>query len=253
MYNPELAELPDHEHYFACSTRMTVIKDFCTKTFYYVVLTSIIVSILSFTGMVIPVISAIPQLLSTSFEVPFMFFQVFEMIAMVLLSCLGYGKYKICNVVLLVIYVIMLICGIFSKCFPGGLIAVIIGGGGVAQTFRAVGVYSDFEQLVKTEGYPHFNKRFTESMEKPDYESRRSKYSAPREPLRTTEAVPVAEPSYDSSEMPSISAMPSLTEIPDEQSAFMDEIEAVCRTEIIFTEADGFVPMSFCTEYNTTQ
>lgn len=245
--NPDLLELPDHEHYPACSTRMTGINRICTRIFNYVLLTSIIICILSFTGINLPVISTLPSLLSTSFEVPFMFFQVFEMIAMVIIAGLGYGRYKICNVILFILYALMLIVGIFSKNFPGNLFTLIIGAGGTAQTFRAYGIYSDFEQLKKTEGYPHFNLRFTESIEHPDYASRRKKYDVPYDTVKPEPVSRTAEPverTEASSEMPSLS-FPSSASMP-EPDLFMDEIESVCRNTLIITEADEFIPQSIC-------
>lgn len=217
--NSALAESPDHSHYTACLTRMDEIAKFSRNLLSYAAITGAIMILLTVFTLRLPFISLLPSLIGESTELGPMFVQILIIIAYVGLALLGWAKYKIANILLFIIYIMMIIFSIFVGYGYTDILIFIIGIGGLATSLPAFSVYADYEQLKNTEGFPLFNTRLKEYDE--SMEAQRNRNFPKPEPIRQyTTSEPVrqyaaaARYGSEEDEMPSIGAPSAAPDIP---------------------------------------
>lgn len=209
--NHDLDEQPNHGHYSACLGRKAEIDSGCRKTFFYTVFASAVFIVLTIYTLRIAVISWLPAMLGESTEVGPYFLQIFLILCLLLVAALGCSKYKIFHVLLFLIYALMVfVAAVFHPYGISDVISLVIGAGGAATTFRSYSAFMDYRQLEQTEGFPHFNERYTNQVENGSYSStyRYSYDDFSNEMDNTVPAAPIA-PS------PSVSFDDSSPEMPE--------------------------------------
>ena len=168
--NQELLELPDHGHYVRCLARKDEIDRNAIRMLRYTLMSCGIFLLFTIYTLRFAVISWIPSLMGESTEVAPLFTQMFIIILIGLMSAMNCGKYKIFGLVLFGFYIALAIFGVICMgSNTADIISLIIGSGGIATSFRSVSDYLDWNQLMETEGFPHFNLRFAEQIENPEY------------------------------------------------------------------------------------
>lgn len=153
MANEKLRVQPNHEHYTACCSRMTAIKKISLRIMIITLAASAFMIILSLFGVDLSVLSIIPGLFGDKYSALYFFAQCFELIVMAIISILGCMRYKICDVILFVIYALMVIYSFLTHMTPAPM---IIGGIGVIFSWQSISAMLDYNQLEETEGFPHF-------------------------------------------------------------------------------------------------
>lgn len=171
-FNKKLAARPDHSHYPACLDRKVDIEKTAVEVLVYTVSVCVIMLIFSIFMQRFAVISWIPSLFGESTDAGPFFLQLLLIIAFAFVSALNCSeKYKVCGLVIFGMYSMMAVFGFIginsNSC---DLLTFAFGAFGTARTFRLVPDYLDWKQLRSTEGYPHFNIRFTVQNEHPEYQ-----------------------------------------------------------------------------------
>lgn len=161
---------PNCGHYDACCTRMIQIKSFSNRLFLFASISNGLMILLMFLGFSMGPFSLLPSLVGEGYSIGYILIQVMEFFLMELLAVLGYIRFKGCNNVLCVIYVLAVLFGIGGglDCIKtiGFAVAVI----GVIISYPSFNACADYNQLVETEGYPYFNRLFEEP-ENPGYQA----------------------------------------------------------------------------------
>lgn len=233
-YNPNLAEKPNHGHYPICLGRKTAIEKYCRKMFGYAFFSGIIMSVFTFFGMNFAVISWIPSMLGNSYEVSYIFSQLFIIMGIVFLSALGCGRLKIFNVIQLVLYLAIAVLSLFSDGAISRSCGFIIGAAGVLTCYKAPLAMIEYNQLMQTEGFPHFNVHFTEMEENRVYKSLHDR-ECYGDHADTSMLQPdaVEETAFTggntSSEMPGMPELMPLTPSVHEEKIFSPGKEKFCR------------------------
>ncbi len=190
--NPLLEEKPDHGHYTTCLSRKEEIDRYCNRAFAYTVFASVIMAVFTLGATSIPLISLLPGLVGDRWDVAHIFVQLIELIGLCVLAAAACSKKKILLVYLMLFYLALFVASLVTGTFPGVVIGFLLGLGGFILTIRSQFIYRDYEQLKKTEGWPHFARWMAEDRERPKYsydEFRRraaekaaaeAKYTAPR-------------------------------------------------------------------------
>lgn len=168
MENVKINELPNHEHYPYCLTRMNEIKRFCVRLCGYTCVACGLMIVLSLVGINIGIISFLPTMLKDAFFMFSVFLQICIILLIALFSFLAL-KYKIFCLILMFIYIGMFISGCASKDFVSAFFTVALGLGGIIFSYKSIFVLSDFKQLSMTEGFPQFNTRLTYQTEHSEY------------------------------------------------------------------------------------
>ncbi|SEL19038.1 hypothetical protein SAMN02910353_02074 [Ruminococcus sp. YRD2003] len=171
MHDAKYDEKPDHGHYVACAERSTQIYEFSRNVFVYTGGVCLVMLFITYCGAAMPLVSWIPSLFGCPTCVPFLFTQTAELILVTLAAFLAFGKWKILHIGLFIGYVLLVVATFFSSSGIG-IITFIIGVVGTVLTAPSFKVYSDYNQLVNTEGWPHFSLHYTDSLEHPTYTSR---------------------------------------------------------------------------------
>lgn len=198
MENTKLSELPDHGHYAACCDRMLSIDRFSRRLCGYTCAACVLMLILTWCTIRLSVISVIPNLLGDRAAILPNMVQSLIILAMAGASILSVYRYKLCSVILFLIYAAMFFAGLFSHDIITAYFSFIIGFGGTAFSFKSVSVFFDYKQLEKTEGFPEFSQRLTFQNEHrefvSDYKDRYySPHSAEMPELDKIEQPPMAE------------------------------------------------------------
>ena len=171
MHDPKYDEKPDHGHYVACAVRNKQIYDFSRNVFVYTGGVCLVMLFITYCGAAMPLVSWIPSLFGCPTCVPFLFTQTVELILVTLASFLAFGKWKILHIGLFIGY-LLLVAATFFDGSAIDIITFIIGVVGVVLTAPSFKVYSDYNQLMKTEGWPHFSRHYIDSVEHPTFTSR---------------------------------------------------------------------------------
>ena len=168
--NEKLLEKPDHGHYPVCLQRKDDIDRSALLTLKYTLIVSGMLVFLTLCTFRPAVVSWIPSLLGESTEVAPFFLQLLISLMPIAMAGINCGKRKVFGMILFGFYIAQAVFGFI--CMSSNFVDVfslILGLGGVATSFRAVSDYLDWKQLMETEGFPHFNLRYTEQIENPDY------------------------------------------------------------------------------------
>ena len=171
MHDPKYDEKPDHSHYAACAARKAAIDEFSRNVFVYTAGVSLVMLFITYCGAEMPLVSWLPSLLGCPTCVPFLFAQTLELILVTLASFLAFGKWKVLHIGLCLGYVLLVVATFFDHSAID-IITFIIGIIGIVLTAPCYKMYSDYNQLLKTEGWPHFSLHYTEAMEHPTFTSR---------------------------------------------------------------------------------
>ena len=171
MHDPKYDEKPDHGHYIVCAVRNTQIYEFSRNVFVYTAGVCLVMLFITYCGAAMPLVSWIPSLFGCSTCVPFLFSQTAELILVALASFLAFGRWKIIHIGLFIGYVLLTVATFFSGSAIG-IITFIIGVVGTVLTAPCFKIYSDYHQLMETEGWPHFSLHYAEAMEHPTFTSR---------------------------------------------------------------------------------
>ncbi|MCQ2490056.1 MAG: hypothetical protein MJ079_00515 [Ruminococcus sp.] len=196
MHDPKYDETPDHSHYFACAARKASIDEFSRNAFVYTAGVCFIMLLITYCGVEMPLVSWIPSLFGCPTCVPFLFSQTAELLLVTFLSFLAFGKWKIIHIGQLIMYIALVLSTLASRSGIG-IITLLIGIVGTVLTLPSFKIYSDYHQLIATEGWPHFSFHYTEAMEHPTYTSRYTAeyHAAPEERKSAPDS---SEPHYDS-------------------------------------------------------
>ncbi|MDO4863044.1 MAG: hypothetical protein Q4A05_02640 [Ruminococcus sp.] len=196
MPDSKYEELPDHGHYAVCASRKAAIDTFSRNVFVYTAGVSLVMLFITYCGAAMPLVSWIPSLFSSSTSVPFLFTQTAELIFVTAMSFLAFFRWKVIHIGLFIGYALLVLASFLSSSAIG-IITFIIGVIGVVLTFPCFKVYADYQQLVRTEGWPHFSLHYIESMEHPTYTSRyMSEYRTAPEEKRAAPAERVTAAEY---------------------------------------------------------
>ncbi len=232
-YNPNLAELPNHKHYPACRGRKKAIEDNCQVLFMFTLGAGLIFGLLTLFGIRFSVISWLPMLLGERNDLLPFFVQLLTIIFIVVLSGLNCGKHKFCGVILLGIYAFMAVFGfINTKDNLADYITCSLGALGVVCSIVSVKDYTDWKQLVETEGFPHFDIKVTESNENPNYQPQHTGAGASPNMSPVTPAVPLQftgqDVELDMPELPSLSQIKAYRSKSDSDAEFVQEDGKYC-------------------------
>ncbi|MBQ8582882.1 MAG: hypothetical protein IJ487_03995 [Ruminococcus sp.] len=171
LYNPDLREKENHEHYPICLGHMMDINKFCHEFFIYNSVLCALMLILTLWGQEIPVLSLIPSLFGEPYEIRVMFAQSVLIAGMAVLSGFACGKNKILGVILTALYALIFIGGCIKSDTIGGVAGFAIGLAGTARSWKYIPVFFEYKQLSATEGFPHFIGRLAEYDENREYKS----------------------------------------------------------------------------------
>lgn len=166
--NEELLEKPDHAHYPVCLDRLIAIKAYCSRSFYFSLVSGIFMGILTLFGIRFSLISIIPNLIGEPTVIISDIVQHIIIIGIAVMAGLSVGRFKIFSPILFIVYALMAVLSLFSS----DILSFVIGAAGGAFNFRCLSVYFDYMQLTQTEGFPIFNKRLAEQEENSEYVSR---------------------------------------------------------------------------------
>jgi len=169
--NPKYEEKPDHGHYAVCAGRVNEIYEFSRNVFVYTAGVSFILLIITYCGVPMPLISWIPSLFGCSTCIPYLFAQSAELILVTAVSFFAFFRWKVFHIVMFIWYVLLVLATFFDHSAID-MITFIIGIVGAVLTHSCFRVYADYNQLIKTEGWPHFSLHYAEAMEHPTYTSR---------------------------------------------------------------------------------
>ena len=164
--NEDLEEKPDHLHYPACLGRMNEIRKQSFEIFVYTAIVFFVFGIFSIVGIKFNMFAVIPDLLFDEDGTKIAFFQIFEFIIVTVISLLGCTKYKIFDVIIMLMYVLMVILSIFSKYNSADPVVFLAGAGGLWKSIGSLRIWNDYEQLSQTEGFPIFSLILTEQEKK---------------------------------------------------------------------------------------
>lgn len=170
MINTKLTELPNHGHYTVCAGRMYEIKRTGKLCFGASAVICVLLLILTWLTFRFSIISMIPNLIGDGGDPAANMVQTLIVLAMLLLACMGTGKYKICHVLLFVLYCAMLISCAFSR-NASDVFTVILSLAGIIFSWKIPMACFDYNQLRLTEGFPDFNERLTYQNEHSEYEA----------------------------------------------------------------------------------
>lgn len=208
--NEKFAEQENHAHYTACLQRKTAIDKFCRKIFYFSAAEAVVMFIMMMFGLWLSAFSWIPNLCGEPFTLPNIFAYTAEFILLPVTALIGCGKKKVCTLIVFAIQ-----CLIAAGCFFGGLktvntIPFLIGLIGIIVSFPSVSAYLDYNQLMQTEGFPHFNNFLANADDNPEFVSDYSRQYH----NRGGDDMFVDIPDAPSPDIPKVS----------EKSAYMDDI-----------------------------
>ena len=222
--NPMLEEKPDHSHYTACLSRKEEIDKYCNRAFIYTVISSLIMAFFTICTIEMPMISAVPKLIGDVWE-PFpIFVQLAELVGVTILAAAACTRKKVLLVVLMIYYLLLTASSLVSGTFPGVAVSFLLGSVGTAATVKAPVFYRDYEQLRKTEGWPHFARWMAEDRDRPKYS-----YDTLRK--RAAEKAE-AETRWDTARSYDTPRKPPRTSSPDYEAARMaDEVMRAAEAE----------------------
>jgi len=232
-YNPKLAELPDHKHYPACLSRKVAIQEKSQSLFIYTLAMGLILIMLSFFSLRFSVISWLPMLMGESTEVLPFFVQLLTIIMIIVIAALNYGKHKICGVVLFFIYAFMAVFGfINSDDNLPDIMTSTLGAFGTVRSITAFKDYTDWKQLVDTEGFPFFSVRVTEATENPNYQPQYTGAGAATNMSSPVQNDPLLftgqDVDADMPEIPSLAQMKAYRDTQATEVEFVQEGEKYC-------------------------
>lgn len=213
LYDPDLREKENHEHYPICLGRMMDINKFCHEFFIYNAVLCALMLILTLWGQEIPVLSLIPSLFGEPYEVRVMFAQSVLIVGMAVLSGFACGKNKIFGVILTVLYTLIFIVGCIKSHTIGGVAGFAIGLAGVARGWKFIPVFFEYKQLSATEGFPHFIGRLAEYDENREYKSIYNRDCYKSADSLMNQAMPYDSDDNDSGSPSAIPAMPEMPSI----------------------------------------
>ena len=168
--NKELLELPNHGHYVKCLARKFEIDKNALLVLKYTILMCCVVLLFTLCTFRLAVVSWVPSLIGDSTDIAALFTQILIVLAIGGCAALNCGKYKIFGMILFGFYIAQAVFGfICMDDNAADIFSLILGIGGVATSFRAVSDYLDWNQLRETEGFPHFNLRYAEQLDNPEY------------------------------------------------------------------------------------
>lgn len=167
--NPMLEEKPDHGHYAACLSRKEEIDKYCNRAFIYTIVASLVLAFFTLCTIELPLLSFVPKLVGDVWD-PFpIFIQIIELIGIAILAAAACTRKKVLLVALMIYYLSLIAASLISGSFPGIMATFLLGIGGAAVTIKAPAYYRDYEQLTKTEGWPHFARWMTDAAKRPAY------------------------------------------------------------------------------------
>ena len=211
--NEELLEQPDHAHYPACLGRLTAIKAYCSRSFYFSAFSGFFMGVLTLFGVRFSLISFIPDLIGDPTVIISDIVQHIIIIGIAVMAGFSVGKFKIFSPILFALYALMAIISVFTS----DIISFVIGAAGGAFNYKCLSVYFDYKQLSQTEGFPFFNKRLAEQEENSEYVSKygnKNIQSAP-EPMEAPEP-DIVQPEFTGRnyvpEMASLDSTPAVPE-----------------------------------------
>ncbi|MCR5111158.1 MAG: hypothetical protein K6B38_09670 [Ruminococcus sp.] len=164
--NPDIQEKPDHLHYPACLGRKTEIEKQSLEILLYTLAALAFPSIISIMGVRFAMFSALPDIIFGEDGVKTAFFQVFEFFMIAVLALLGCTKYKVFDVIVMLIYILMVIISLLFNETTADALIVIAGLGGIWKSIGSYKAWNDYEQLMNTEGFPIFSITLAEHDEK---------------------------------------------------------------------------------------
>lgn len=210
LTNEKLAEQENHAHYMACLQRKTAIDKFCRKVFYLSIAETVILLVMMMFGLWLSAFSWIPDICGKQFTLPNIFAYIIEFILLPLIAFMGCGKKKIYTLIFFAVQCLMVI-----GCFFGGLKTIntfpfLIGLIGIIVSYPSISAYFDYNQLMQTEGFPHFNNFLADADDNPEFVSDYSRQYH----NKGSDDMFVDIPDTPSPDIPNIS----------EKSAYMDDI-----------------------------
>jgi hypothetical protein len=164
--NPDIEEKPNHLHYPACLGRMQEIKKQSLEIFVYTAIVFLIFGVFSVAGVKFNVFAVIPDLLFDGHDLKVAFFQIIEFIIVTVVSLLGCTRYKVFDVIIMLMYALMVLLSVVCHYNSADPVVFIAGACGIWKSICSFRVWSDYEQLKQTEGFPIFSLILTEHEEK---------------------------------------------------------------------------------------
>ena len=155
--NEDLLEKPDHSHYASCCTRMSEISKFSKRLLIFAVIAHGFMLLLTFFAVPLGALSLMPSLVGSSTSAVFVILQSAELIAMTVLAALGMGRFKICQIILLAIYMLMVFLSFASGFTAVNSIPFAIAVIGSIIGYPAIASFLDYRHLRTVEGFPYFN------------------------------------------------------------------------------------------------
>lgn len=209
-FNKKLAEKPDHGHYPVCLGRKTDIERNSVTVLAYTCAACAVLLTGSLITARFSVISWIPALFGDSTDVGALFVQILVILAIVGLAAVNCSKkYRICGVILFMIYLAMGIFGIIGVgSNSADFLTFAIGALGAVKSAVLIPDYLDWKQLKETEGFPHFNERFA-------YQNENSNYA----PVHTGEGASDKMSSPDQIDIKNFTGLDNMPEMPELPSA----------------------------------
>ena len=168
--NQELLELPDHGHYPKCLQRKDEIDKNSMLVLRYTILVGVFSLLFTMCTFKLVVISWIPMLIGDTTDILALFVQILIVLMIPLAALMNCGKHKIFGMILFGFYIAQALFGFLNmKSNTADIFSFIFGLGGIITSFRTVSDYLDWNQLMETEGFPHFNLRVAEQLDNPEY------------------------------------------------------------------------------------
>lgn len=169
--NEKLTEQENHAHYMNCLQRKKEIDKFCHKVFFFSIAESAVLLTMMMFGLWLSALSWLPDICGEPFSMQNIFAYLIEFILLPVIAFIGCGKNKICTLIFFAIQ-----CLIILGCFFGGLKTVntfpfLIGLIGTIVSYPSISAYLDYNQLMKTEGFPSFNNFLANAEDNPEFVS----------------------------------------------------------------------------------
>lgn len=220
--NEELLEKPDHSHYAPCCARMAAIKKFSRRLLIFAVIAHGSMLMLTFFAVPLGALSLLPSLFGSSTSAAFVIVQAAELIAMTVLAALGTGKFKICQIILFAIYLLMVLLAFASGFKAVNTIPFAIAVVGSLTAYPSIASFLDYRHLCTVEGFPYFNSLISDTGDS-EYKSMYIKQDKTDDVKSETNSAPYSSDMQDIPDIPQDLTISDLIEA-DEKSRINENL-----------------------------